>query len=74
MNDELEDFDTDRAGLEDTLEAMRRAERVDFALRIAHSLQGAGSVPRPLALAFQQTVSRVVPPEAGAPSAQDANA
>ena len=65
-DDEWDNVETDRDGAEEALEAIRRAERVDFALRITQSLQGAGRAPRPLAIAFQQTVSRVVPPEARA--------
>jgi len=69
MNDDWQDFESERDGAEEVLEAFRRAERVDFALRITQSLQGADRAPRPLAIAFQQTVSRVVPPEAFAPHA-----
>ncbi|HET7844950.1 MAG TPA: hypothetical protein VFL14_12420 [Xanthomonadales bacterium] len=59
MNDEREDFDSERDGAEEVLDAMRRASRVDFALRIAQSLQGGGIGPKPLAIAFQETVTRI---------------
>lgn len=61
MNDEREDFDSERDGADEALEAVRRASRVDFALRIAQSLQGGGIGPRPLAIAFQETVTRIPP-------------
>ena len=59
MNDDREDFDSERDGADEALEAMRRASRVDFALRIAQSLQGGRSGPKPLAIAFQETVTRI---------------
>lgn len=63
MNDEREMIEPQWDG-EDSADVMRRAERVDFALRIAQSLGAAGQA-RPLAIAFQETVSRVLPPGDG---------
>lgn len=63
MHEEREDIEPETDG-EDSADVMRRAERVDFALRIAQSL-GATGQARPLAIAFQETVSRVLPPGDG---------
>jgi hypothetical protein len=62
MNDDLQRPDDDRNDADQALDALRRAGRVDFALRIARSLQATGT-SRPLAMAFQQMVSPLAPPE-----------
>jgi hypothetical protein len=69
MNDEFDSPAEDRANAEEALAAIRQASRVDFALRIANSLRGA-AVARPLAIAFEDTVSRMEPPESHPGEAQ----
>lgn len=70
MNDDF-GYREDREDAEQAIEAIRRAGRVDFALRIARNLQAAGA-PRPLAIAFQETVTPMLPPESPPGAAQGA--
>jgi hypothetical protein len=70
MNDDFERPEGDRADAEEALATIRQAGRVDFALRIAQSLQAGSGAPRPLALAFEDTVTRVLPPESRGGEAQ----
>jgi len=63
MNPDPDAPQSGRADADEALAAVQRAGRVDFALRIAQSLQDAAAVPITLAIAFEDTVSRVVPPE-----------